>query len=407
MKNICIIGAGPVGLWTAIQIKALDPQANITILEKYSEYQRKHPLRVELNSLKSLQFNESEYSAIIKQMQKDIIEKGNQKYDIITGKYINIRTNDLEVLLKETAQKIGVRIENKEFKSLNDISENTQYVIGADGSHSQVRKIICNGEEDNVDSKTLRYVVELKYEAISTNKEKVELQSIIQKYPTQKLMHFFADDYVGKPDENGIYPVSVRFFVNKETYDALGDAQFKKPQTIQDINSDIFPEKLKQDIAIWLNVRKKYNEIIPDTSTIKITKLPLNAYKSKQFSKIVNGKLICVAGDAAGAVPYFRALNGGIERAAMLGQMIINNDNKSVENLSNEYNKRMRRSMRFEIFKAILKDFVLSIIRLYIYISGCVPWQVNKWNKKNRNQLKDENLFSEMINKDEQNVMLV
>ena len=83
--------------------------------------------------------------------------------------------------------------------------------------------------------------------------------------------------------------------------------------------------------------------------------------------------------------------------------MIIN----LLKNLSNEYNKRMRRSMRFEIFKAILKDFVLSIIRLYIYISGCVCLGRSINGIKESQPIKDENLFSEMINKDEQNVMLV
>lgn len=45
--DIVFVGAGPVGLWTAIQAKKRNPQAQIQVYERYTEYQRSHVLRLE------------------------------------------------------------------------------------------------------------------------------------------------------------------------------------------------------------------------------------------------------------------------------------------------------------------------------------------------------------------------
>ncbi len=230
MTKICIIGAGPVGLWTAIQIKSQQQSVKITIIEKYQEYKRKHPLKLELNALNSIAIPlDARYKNAIETMQTNIISKGNKKWNIASGKYINIRTNDLEKELKDTAIQLGIEIKNQAFKSIDELPQDVDYIIGADGAHSKVRKIVCDNEENNTDRKTLQYVVEVKYEATSTEEgqDKIELKSLKTKYPTQKLMHFFTDDYVGKPNRDNKYPVSVRFIIDKETYDALGDAGFK------------------------------------------------------------------------------------------------------------------------------------------------------------------------------------
>ena len=49
--DVVIVGAGPVGLWTAVQIKLLRPHNTVLILEKYKEYQRKHLLRLKQASM--------------------------------------------------------------------------------------------------------------------------------------------------------------------------------------------------------------------------------------------------------------------------------------------------------------------------------------------------------------------
>ncbi len=58
-----------------------------------------------------------------------------------------------------------IKIKNQEFRSLDDLPQDIDYIIGADGAHSKVRKIVCNSEDNDADRKTLQYVVEMKYDA--------------------------------------------------------------------------------------------------------------------------------------------------------------------------------------------------------------------------------------------------
>ena len=46
-----IVGAGPVGLFTAIQLRLRCPAMRVVMLEKYETYQRQHVLRIEPASL--------------------------------------------------------------------------------------------------------------------------------------------------------------------------------------------------------------------------------------------------------------------------------------------------------------------------------------------------------------------
>ncbi len=50
--DVVFVGAGPVGLWTAVQLKLASPQTNVLMLEKYIEYQRSHVLKVDPASFK-------------------------------------------------------------------------------------------------------------------------------------------------------------------------------------------------------------------------------------------------------------------------------------------------------------------------------------------------------------------
>jgi hypothetical protein len=71
--------------------------------------------------------------------------------------------------------------------------------------------------------------------------------------------------------------------------------------------------------------------------------------------------------------------------------------------LAEKYNSKMHSSLKWEIIRAILKDLLLNIVRFFIYISGCVPWQVNKWNKNDRGALTEQSLFQNLI--ESQNVL--
>ena len=49
--DFVIVGAGPVGLWTAIQLKKRASDSRVIIFERYSDYQRSHVIRLDKLSL--------------------------------------------------------------------------------------------------------------------------------------------------------------------------------------------------------------------------------------------------------------------------------------------------------------------------------------------------------------------
>ncbi|HRE30351.1 MAG TPA: hypothetical protein PLD88_00115, partial [Candidatus Berkiella sp.] len=53
MSDVIVVGAGPVGLWSAIQLKLYNPTLNILMLEKHSEYQRSHTVKIDSESFKN------------------------------------------------------------------------------------------------------------------------------------------------------------------------------------------------------------------------------------------------------------------------------------------------------------------------------------------------------------------
>lgn len=49
--DVITLGAGPVGLWTSIQVKLKNPEKSVIIFEKYPAYKRKQQLIVDQESL--------------------------------------------------------------------------------------------------------------------------------------------------------------------------------------------------------------------------------------------------------------------------------------------------------------------------------------------------------------------
>ena len=45
--KVVIVGAGPVGLWTAIQLLKREPALEVVLLERHESYARSHVLRLD------------------------------------------------------------------------------------------------------------------------------------------------------------------------------------------------------------------------------------------------------------------------------------------------------------------------------------------------------------------------
>ncbi|MDE1153973.1 MAG: FAD-dependent oxidoreductase [Micavibrio sp.] len=380
--DIVFVGAGPVGLWTAIQAKKRNPQAQIQVYERYTEYQRSHVLRLEHFSM-----------LLYGKKSKNPLEK--RFYEEVTGKKLGtlsaafsqavgsvfIRTHDLEKALKSYAGALGINIAYEKIESPQDAMDlhpECRHFVAADGAHSNMRKMLL-GENDKQEF-PLQYVVEVKYQA---NGKAGQLDFSSENYKTNKLMQNMAFEYVGREKE-GTTPVTLRFFTDKQTYDNLPQASFKQPLTL---NDGRLPQRLSQDIQTYMSVRalkagEEYRE-----GSAKVSKLTLSLYAARKFAVNLLGKnkgqdrSWFFVGDAAMGVPYFRALNSGIIIGSQLGT-ILTRKWLSPKAKAMVFNAIRPLNIAWEFTAARGKNLGIKAYDKFRRASAEVPWEMVKWDDK-------------------------
>lgn len=351
MEEVVIVGGGPVGLWTALQIQKRQPKWSIHIYERYEEYKRSHVLRLDHWSM-----------LLYGRNNKD--EQENIFFNEVTGKSLNnvlmqpanslfIRTNDFEAALKKYAITKGINLHIQTITSPEHIMEqhpDCKQFIAADGAHSKMRNQLLG--EDSIKEKPLQYIVEIKYQV----KGKAQKGNVLK---TNKILNNMAFEYVGK-EKNGMSPVTLRFFLKKSDYENLPNASFKEPLSI---DSPILPTSLKKDIEAYLSMRSnKYGEEYCKDSG-KLTKLILSLYVAKKFTVKKDKKAWFLVGDAAMGVPYFRALNSGMILGSRLSQILCS-DNWPINNDLDKkvffYNLHQPMHVKTEFLIAESKNFALD-----------------------------------------------
>ena len=91
-----------MGLWTAVQLKLRSPEVNILMIEKYTEYQRKHVLRLVRRSFLGI----PDDARLVELCSK------------LPGA---VRTSDLEAQLLELANEIGIQFQFDVVESVDTI----------------------------------------------------------------------------------------------------------------------------------------------------------------------------------------------------------------------------------------------------------------------------------------------
>jgi 2-polyprenyl-6-methoxyphenol hydroxylase-like FAD-dependent oxidoreductase len=332
--DVVLVGAGPVGLFTAIELKLHNPALRIKVLERNNEYSRHHILRVEeeslLNSLAYKQYSE------VKQL------KGF------------VPTSEIEATFLNIAQKIGIHIERG--AKVTDANELLQQypsahsIIGADGAHSTIRKQLF--DDKKIVDKNLQYIVEIKYGA---NGKTSRLPGTTYGPALGQVNHFISEN-VGKR-KNGTTPVSLFVFVDENTYKEVR----KHPNaTLEDLQPESSAmASLLNSIQPWLSLRKVTlnEELLLDT--LKINGVALDIYQSECFAKKIGTQNVYLAGDAAAAVPYFRALNAGLISATLLAKTIAQSNTPDL----GELNKNLAALAQGEIDRAQKQDNLVNIGR--------------------------------------------
>lgn len=380
-KKVTIIGAGPVGLWTAIQIKQQDKEGNIgvKIFEKYKEYQRKHGLHIDTANLQS-EYNTPQLTNWIKSLQKN----SN------ASKVVFVSTKELEDKLLELAKSLDIEVVYEAVNTkekMDEVADDCDILIGADGSHSFVRETVFSDLE--LVKKDLKFIIELKFQLKCKSEEKnLMFDKVRELYPTEKVLNFLAEEHISdrNSETTNKKQSTLRFFVDEKTYTALGEVSFKNPKNLKK-DWEQLPQKLKDDILKWFAIKQMCDKQLEiDPQDCAITKLTISAYRSAKVFKIENNRKYLLVGDSAGGVPYFKALNIALKTSKTMVNHIIKLFQGDKESLS-KYEEYYIKLISKEIFKAKVKTTTLNQVNTFVKISNKVPWQVNKWDWGDRQKI--------------------
>jgi hypothetical protein len=283
--DIIFIGAGPVGLLGAIQLKLQCPEIEIKMFEKYQEPSRPHAMYVSQKSFAEMDRSEG---------FGDIL-------DAIPSKVI---ISDLEKTLREFAIKIGIDIQYQEIKSFKTLQEqypNTHYFVGSGGLRGIIHPQVFLGK--NQINETLRYAVEVKYKAegaVRSLSKLTELPGVLAN------TEHVVSEYVGHLKE-GLTPISLRIFISEDDYEVMEGATFKSPYTLEDKAK--IPEDLYKTITLYLEARKHLAAEHIKEGSLKISSIKMSIYASKSFSTKVGENIIFQLGEEAFACPFYRSFN--------------------------------------------------------------------------------------------------
>jgi len=304
-NEIIIVGAGPIGLWTAVQIKLQNPDIKIVFKEKYTAYKRLHTLKLEHSALAGCKEDDD---GVIRGLLKQLKQNPH------------IRTDVLEDDLLRLARKLGIEINYEKVENVERIWDEfpeAAMVIGADGVNSQVREQIFGA--NNVHKTPLAYSAQIKY---FVNEDTGFSGNSWVTYPLLKQSNFLSFVSVGKK-QNGKTPVTIQHIIDKPTYEAIKGHNFNNPVRLFVDNLDeMLPEALRQDIKTHVGIRLANNEdIFVESVNLTATELP-----QQRCDKVVlfqNDRCHALIGDAALGLSFFKGMNSGLQLATQFSKEII------------------------------------------------------------------------------------
>lgn len=387
--DVVIVGAGPIGITTACTLKALHKDLKICVLDKNAESKRNHGLSVGYDSVGKIHeiinaalaapdamTNTANLTAL-----KEIFKNWKNSF---------IRTSKIEQDLAKTAKEFGIEVlrdkayevsesnfdqlfdkEVEQPTQLQQIFSKAKVVIGADGTHSAVRKKAMG--DKLTDQAVMQYLIELKYQTDGNMEPRSSKEA---SFEASVCGHVDFESMNKKPSEEN-KPVTLHIVTDKETYESLREVGkdgklkgvFGNSWTLADLK-----EKGKTDEKI----KKVYQQCQHHLQNIaergghcydeKISTLELQVFRSEESVKEYKGKYVLLAGDANSAMVLERGFNKGLQEAALCAQAVADffkekpaTKPDQVPHQFTSYQDKVRKIFISEIRWAKFKNALLSV----------------------------------------------
>ncbi|HEY8962919.1 MAG TPA: hypothetical protein VIN59_00505 [Alphaproteobacteria bacterium] len=321
MADVVIVGGGPIGNWTAIQLKARNPKLDVQIYERHPDYMRDHLLNIREMSFDR---HAAPKTPETENLRERIIRAHRGMN--VADKTIVLQTQDLESILKTEAERLGVKTTYETIQSPQDVMmrhPECKLFVAADGTRSAMRNALLG--QNSVEETPM-------FESMDVTYDSRGKPGFVSR-PTFDRVDDMVVESISR-GKDGISTVNLRFLVDEAMYASLFEATFKTPLTFDRIaeirksygqrNIDMF--RVENHIREFMKIRAQEagDDFIPGTE--RIVRVKLSRYASEKFAVKTAAPALetgwFMVGDAAMGMPFSRSINSGLMQGSQLANIL-------------------------------------------------------------------------------------
>jgi hypothetical protein len=284
--------------------------------------------------------------------KQEISKETEIQTDSIEEKIISQNKNFIQSEEEKLIQKEESNSDDSEIKF---IIENSSILFSAEGSHSEIRKVIF-GEEFPKET-VIQYLIEIKLhvhedigstEEISSLKSKkrksksdgfssslvgsidysVQSKEIISNAVTHMVSPLLSTGKVHVWNQGKDGTATLHILVQKDVFDAMTRKKNSKGNMGGFANPYTRIRQLPYEADVRKLIKNGIVEVVGldnfDHDSLKITTIPMKIYMSKELMKIEDEKLFVLVGDSACGLIFVEGANNAIHTGAFYGESLFN-----------------------------------------------------------------------------------